>query len=83
MILSLGTMEAHLGQVHGGKKCSGGKNQPNIKTGKKHKRSMRESKNLLALFAIVTELLKVLTSGSTFIRYPFSPGSSPYPFQEL
>lgn len=37
-------------------KCPGGKNYPNIKTGKKHKRPIRESKNLLALFAIVTEL---------------------------
>lgn len=44
------------------------KSDPNIKTGKETKRSMKENKTLLALLAIVTELQKVLTSGSTFMR---------------
>lgn len=53
-----------------------------MQTGKKHKRSMKEDKNVPALLAIVTELQKVLTSGSIFVRCLFSPGS-PTPFQRL
>lgn len=71
-----GTTGAQLDQVHGKNVLE--KSEPNKQKNRKLKRPMREDKDLLDLLVIVTQLEKILTTISTFMKQLLSPEAPPF-----